>query len=299
LKRPSKKSAPVIGIFAPSSAFTEDRYQEGLNVLRNQGFEIFEPEGLRESKGYLAGSDKHRVELFHRLLEDEQVDIVWAARGGYGLHRILPLIDAEKIAQAQKMIIGFSDICALHALAQSQANLVSIHGPVITQLSNLPTSDLEHLQLIINQQWNDLIYSATGETLVAGTAEGILVGGCLSVVGPLVGTPYLPPLDGSILLLEDVGEASYRIDRLLTHLKLAGIFERISGLGFGDFHACNPRNDSEPTIPELLRDLVGNLNIPVLTGLPFGHGPRNRALPLGCLGRLNAEKKTLTLIPNE
>ena len=288
-----------MGIFAPSSGFPEDRYRKGRAVLDELGFKVFEPDGLREQDGYLAGSDAHRVKIFHELLDNEQVDILWAARGGYGLHRILPLLDPNKIVQANKTIIGFSDICALHALSQSQANLISIHGPVVTQLGDLGDEDLIHLQAIVRQEWKDLEYIADGETLVAGMAEGPLLGGCLSVLTPLVGTPYLPNMSGAILLLEDVGEVTYRIDRMLTHLKLAGIFEQIGGLGLGDFHACKPRNPSEPTMAELLQDIFSDLSIPVLSGLPFGHGSRNRALPLGCTARLVSHEKKIILCSDE
>jgi muramoyltetrapeptide carboxypeptidase len=299
LRRPQTKARPVIGVFAPSSSFAEERYQKGRDVLAALDFEIYEPEGLRAADGYLAGADQHRVDMFHDLLDNDEIDILWAVRGGYGLHRILDRLDHEKLAKSRKTIVGFSDICALHAFAQAKANLISIHGPVITQLSDLPSDHHVQIKAILQQKWKGASYSATGSCLSPGIAEGIIVGGCLSVVAPLIGTPYLPPMAGSILLLEDVGEATYRIDRLLTHLKLAGVFRDISGLALGDFHACAPRNEHEPKIDAVLDDVLGKLNIPILSGLPFGHGKRNFAIPLGCKARLNAEEKTLKLCPDE
>jgi len=237
--------------------------------------------------------------MLHELIADKEIDIIWAARGGYGLHRILDKIDVAQLVTCTKTFVGFSDICALHALLQSHAELISIHGPVITQLGQLQSDDISRLQRVLQQKWRGMKYVADGPAISPGTAEGILIGGCLSVIAPLVGTPYLPDPNDSILLLEDVGEATYRIDRLLTHLRLAGIFDRVAGIALGDFHACEPRKQSEPSSLEVLTDVLGSLSIPILSGLPIGHGQRNASIPLGVSVRLDADQQHLELLADE
>ena len=285
-----------VGIFAPSSSFPEERYQNGLSKLESMGFKIFEPNGLREKTGYLAGSDDHRVNLFHDLLENDEIDCIWAARGGYGLHRIIDKIDVGKLNASQKLIVGFSDICALHALIQNQTDKLSIHGPVITQLANFDDSQLRQVENVVRNKWSTLTYRSDEPAIVPGKCEGMLVGGCLSVITPLLGTAYMPPLDKSILLLEDVGETVYRVDRLLQHLRLAGVFERVRGIALGDFYGCKPRNDDEPDMKTLLNEIMGGLSVPVLSGLPFGHGAVNEAIPLGAPAIMEATASSSKLV---
>ncbi len=281
-------------MFAPASPFPDDRYDAGKAVLESRGWTIFEPDGLRARQGYLAGSDAHRLELFHRLLDDPKVDVLWAARGGYGLHRIADRVDVEKVRAANKAIVGFSDLCALHAVIQGRAEMISVHGPVITQLGTLQPSDVDAVERVLSGDWGGC--TVAGErTIVGGDATGPLVGGCLSVIAPLLGTPLLPPLGGAVLMLEDVGEATYRVDRLLTHLRGAGVFDQVAAVAVGDFVGCEPRNDDEPSIDAVLDDRLGDLSVPVLAGLPFGHGRRNLALPLGADASLDADRRTLRL----
>ena len=260
------------------------------------GFQILEPEGLREKNGYLAGNDSHRVKILHELLDNSEVDCIWAARGGYGLHRIIDKIDVDKLTKGNKLIVGFSDICALHALIQNRTKLLSIHGPVITQLSTFEESQIQQVKHVIQNEWSTLTYNSTQQSIVTGSCEGTLVGGCLSVVAPLVGSEFMPPLENSILLLEDVGETVYRVDRLLQQLRLAGVFERISGIALGEFYGCEPRNTDEPDLMTMIKQVVGHLSIPVAAGLPFGHGAINEAIPLGAHATLEATDTACTLV---
>ncbi|MEE2902348.1 MAG: LD-carboxypeptidase [Myxococcota bacterium] len=292
------RNIKTIGIFAPSSSFPEDRYQNGLSKLKNLGFGIVEPEGLRKKQGYLAGDDSHRVRLLHSMLENEEIDCIWAARGGYGLHRIIDKIDIQKLKASNKLIVGFSDICALHALVQKETNGLSIHGPVVTQLSNFDSPQLRQVEEVVRNEWSQLTYESSKPSIVRGKCDGILVGGCLSVITPLLGTPYMPPLDDSILLLEDVGETVYRIDRLLQHLRLAGVFKRVRGIALGEFYNCEPRNDNEPNLQSIFEDILGDVSVPVLNGLPFGHGHINQAIPLGARAFIETNDSTGKLVVN-
>jgi muramoyltetrapeptide carboxypeptidase len=292
LNRPRPIERGTVGVFAPSSPFPEDRFDRGIGILRGLGLSPVLDPRIRARQGYLAGPDAERVALIHQLLDDPEVEVLWAARGGFGLHRILEQLDLERLRRAGKPIVGFSDIAALHALAQAKAELISIHGPVITQLGDLGADDHAALMRLLGGE-REISLEASGPVIGSGRARGKVIGGCMSVLAPLIGTPYLPPLDGVILLLEDVGEASYRIDRLLCHLTLAGVFKKVAAVALGDFVGCLPRSPDEPDVLAVLEERLGGLGIPVLAGLPIGHGKRNRAIPLGAVATLDADKRLL------
>lgn len=289
-------SSGVLGVFAPSSPFPEDRFEAGVRVLEGLGFQVRVPEAARARTGYLAGDDAHRAAAFTALLEDPEVDGLIAARGGYGLHRILDRLDPERLARADKPVVGFSDLSALHAALNLDGQRVAIHGPVVTQLAGLPPEDATHLARLLRGEYPDgFVLTADGPAIASGRATGRLVGGCLSVVLGLLGTRWWPSTEGAILVLEDVGEAPYRVDRMLSQLRLAGAFDGIAGITLGDFVACHPPRPNEPTVEEVLAERLGDLGVPVLTGLPIGHGSRNRAVPLGGEATLDADAGTLSV----
>jgi muramoyltetrapeptide carboxypeptidase len=284
-----------LGVFAPSSPFPEDRFEAGCARLRALGFELLIPPLTYARQGYLAGTDDERTRAFHALLDDPEVTGLIAARGGYGLHRLLERLDPARLAATTKPVVGFSDICALHSVLQGRGGLTSIHGPVVTQLAELPEQDALHLaDLLRGVPLGPL--EAEGPTLSPGAATGPLAGGCLSVLAPLVGTPFLWVPEGAVLLLEDVGEAPYRLDRLLTHLRLAGVLDRVAAVALGAFHGCKRQRPDEPDALEVLAERLGGLGIPVLAGLPVGHGARNAALPLGAPVTLDADARTLRVL---
>ena len=283
-----------LGIFAPSSPFPEDRFEAGCARLRALGFELLVPPATRARHGYLAGTDQARARAFHELLDDPEVTGLIAARGGYGLHRVVDRLDAERLRATTKPIVGFSDLSALHGLIQGRGDLTSIHGPVVTQLAELPEEDGQRLaDLLRGVPVAPLV--AEGPTLSPGAASGPLVGGCLSVLAALIGTELLYVPDGALLLLEDVGEAPYRLDRMLTHLRLAGVLDRVAGVALGTFEGCRRARPHEPDALEVLGERLGDLGVPVLAGLPVGHGARNSALVLGGAATLDADAGTLRL----
>lgn len=190
-------------------------------------------------------------------------------------------------------IIGFSDITALHQWRQRNG-FVSIHGPVLTQLGRLQRSASERLfSLLESTSPAQSIQGAT--TLVDGNAEGVLLGGNLSVFTRLIGTPYMPDLDGAILLLEDVGERPYRLDRMWTHLQLAGVFRKVAGIVLGSFTGCEEREESY-TSHDVLRELAVATGLPCAAGFPIGHGDTNEPVPLGLRVRLDATARELTFL---
>lgn len=270
----------MLGVFAPSSPVDPSRLEAGLEVLRGLGYRVHLHPQVREHTGFLAGSDASRAKALFELLENPAVDGIIAARGGYGAHRLLSDFDALRAATARKPLVGFSDVVVLHHALQG-AGLTSVHGPVVTQLADLDPSDHAHLAKVLGGSTEPFALTADGPELVPGRATGPLVGGCLAVIAALVGTPHLFVPRGSILLLEDVGEAPYRLDRMLTHLRLSGVFDRVAGVALGDFADCRAPPSGGPGAAEVLEERLAPLGVPVLAGFPVGHGTRNRALPLG------------------
>lgn len=203
------------------------------------------------------------------------------------------LLQRLKDQRPAKLVIGFSDITALHQW-QQRDGFVSIHGPVLTQLARLGRPTSERLfRLLESQSPSEPLQGTT--TFGKGTAEGPLIGGNLSVFTRLLGTPFMPNLDGAILLLEDVGERPYRLDRMWTHLELAGVFRRISGVVLGSFTHCEEREESY-TSQEVLRDLTVATGLPCAAGFPIGHGDVNEPVPLGVRVRLDATASRLTFL---
>ena len=236
---------------------------------------------------YLAGSDEVRAGALQGALDDPSTRAVWAVRGGYGLGRILGRLE---LGAVRKLLLGFSDLTALHAATNAQG-LVSIHGPNVGQLGELTEPALARLAaLLAGEQPGPL---TGGVPLVAGRASGRLLGGNLTVLASLVGSPHLPPLTGAILLLEDVGESPYRLDRAFTQLRNAGLLDGVRGLALGQFPRCDPAQLDFGS-REVLADLAVQLGVPSAIGFPVGHVDDNRAVPLGVEVELDADGGTLT-----
>lgn len=275
---------------APASSFDRASFEAGLEVISRRYLVHYDP-GLLTRQRYLAGSDQRRLAELAAALTDKGARAVFCARGGYGMTRLLPGL--EGIALPAKPVIGFSDITALHQMLQGQ-RVVSIHGPVLTQLARLDTPT--HARLFELLESGSPAADLTGEeTYVDGTAEGPLLGGNLSVLTRLLGTPFLAPLEGAILLLEDVGERPYRLDRMWTHLALAGVFRQIRGIVLGDFTGCEEK-DADYSSGDVLRELAAATGLPCAAGFPIGHGARNQPVPLGVRVRLDASSRHLMFL---
>ncbi|MBI5524147.1 MAG: LD-carboxypeptidase [Desulfarculus sp.] len=281
-----------LGLVAPGGAFAPEAYQAGLAALQElaPGLTVRAGQELASRDGYFAGGDQERAGHLQRLLTDPGLGLVMAVRGGFGCSRLLPLMDLTACAQAGGCLLGFSDLtCLLNALASQ--GLVALHGPVLTQLPRLDgpsRADLAGL-LAGRRPWP---LSLAGAAVRTGRAVGPLLGGNLTLLCHLLGTPWFPPLTGAILLLEDTGEAAYRLDRLLTQLELAGVFGQVAGVAVGWLSQEAPWPEGLAATVE--RRLAG-LGVPVVGGLPFGHGGANRLLPLGALAELDGQAGTLTV----
>jgi muramoyltetrapeptide carboxypeptidase len=254
-------------------------------------------EGLFAREGFLAGSDERRLVELQLAFADHDARAIVLARGGYGLMRILPFLQVEHLRRKPVPIVAFSDGTALLAFA-ARAGVVSIHGPVVTQLPTLPLDDHDALFALLEDPQPRILFSGL-EELVPGRVDGRLVGGNLEVFSRLLGTPYLPDVEGAILFFEDLGERPYRVDRLITHLDLAGLFSAAAAVVVGDFSGCRepePLRAETPTAAEVLIERLGRLAIPVALGAPIGHGARNIAVPYGARVELDTRTGTLTAL---
>lgn len=279
-------------VIAPSGPFDAAHFEAGVARLRER-YVVSYDEGIFAKDAYLAGSDARRVEELHAALRDPGVDAIAAARGGYGAMRLLPSIDLELVRRAAKLLVGFSDVTALHAVWQ-RAGLRSLHASMVAGVGRMIEARAE--------RWTNALEGHVPFTGVApswktrGKVLAPIVGGNLAVLAGLVGTPFFPPVDGCILLLEDVGEAPYRIDRMLTQLRLAGIFERVVGVVAGDFTNCAPRADGR-TVLDVLSERLGDLGHPVLMHVPVGHEEEeNWEIALGGLVELDADRGVVTFL---
>jgi muramoyltetrapeptide carboxypeptidase len=285
-----------VRVIAPSGPVPREAFAAGIEVLRAR-YDVRHDDGVFAREGYLAGSDERRLAELTAALADPDARAIVMARGGYGLLRLLPFVDPGALAARPRPIVGFSDGTALLAFA-ARAGVASIHGPVVTQLGSLPAGDQRALFERLETPGPSLLLDGL-EGLIPGRVRGPLIGGNLEVFSRLVGTPYLPDVSGAILFFEDLGERPYRIDRLLTHLDLAGVFGAASGVIAGDFSSCREpeatRADS-PTAEDVLVDRLGRLPVPVALQGAFGHGTRNRALPYGTLCELDTGAGTLTAL---
>jgi len=296
IRAPRLAPGDPVRVIAPSGPVPREAFAAGLEVLRAR-YDVRYDDGVFAREGYLAGPDERRLAELTSAFADRDARAIVMARGGYGLLRLLPFIDARALVERPRPIVGFSDGTALLAFA-ARAGVASIHGPVVTQLGNVASADQRTLfERLETPGPGPLLDGLDG--LIPGRVRGPLIGGNLEMFSRLLGTPYLPDVSGAILFFEDLGERPYRIDRLLAHLDLAGIFAAASGVVTGDFSSCRepePTRAESPTAEEVLVDRLGRLPIPVALGGAFGHGTRNRALPYGTLCELDTAAGTLTAL---
>lgn len=277
----------IIRVVAPSGAFDPADFERGLALL-GERYELRYEESIYSRAGYLAGDDARRAEEFLKALYDPEAKAILAARGGYGAMRILRALPLSLIRSARKLFIGCSDLTAIHARFY-RAGLVTIHGPMLTRIGALGEA---HARPLIEMIEGGDRLSFKAKQASGGSAEGRIFGGNLTLIAALVGTGELPDLRGAILALEEINERPYRVDRLLAQLSLAGIFDEIAGVVFGDFLGAEPGPDGA-TVDEVIDDLLRRHPLPALRGLAFGHGAVNLPLPLGARGRIDGEHLTI------
>ncbi|MCX6017559.1 MAG: LD-carboxypeptidase [Chloroflexi bacterium] len=307
----------TVGIVAPSSAPAEpDAVRFAADIVRSFGMHARIAAHAFDRSGYLAGSDADRAADVNDMFADPSIDAIFCLRGGYGASRLLPLLDYDAIAANPKPLIGYSDITALHLAIHARTGLVTFHGPIAAQQFS-PYTLSEFKRVLFGSdssgeaEWPARIAAPPpfkgreGQVekanrvvmLAPGKACGRLLGGNLSLLAHLCGTPHLPDFTDTLLFLEDVGEAHYAIDRYLTQLWLAGILQKVRGVAFGKF--TDPAAASwlhNRSLEDVLGERCRALGIPAVMGLMIGHIDDQATVPLGCMAELDADAGTLTLL---
>ncbi len=283
------KPGSTIGVIAPASAAKRKFVAKGVEYLHKKGYKVKTAPNLSRAKFYLAGSDQLRVKLLEEFFLGSEIDGIMCVRGGYGLLRILDMISYEKLASTQpKVFVGYSDVTALQMALLSKLEWITYSGPMVASEMGRgfdPFSEEWLWKMISDNPYPIELINPEDQPLKVfkhGTAEGKLLGGCLTLVTLLLGTPYMPSLKGAILVIEDIGEKTYRLDRALHVLRLHKVFEQISGLIVGHFVNCLPKNpDRSFTLEDYLSDVLDGYNFPVITNFSYGHIKRRFTLPLG------------------
>jgi muramoyltetrapeptide carboxypeptidase len=297
IRPPALRPDMRVALVAAAGPLPQGGVNRAIQRVESLGWEAVPGENCRARKGYLAGTDAERAMDLNRALRDPTTDAVWFLRGGYGTMRILDEIDWAALARHPKALIGFSDNTAVHLAAQ-RAGVVSFHGPH-PYAADFPDFAREELLRVLTVPEPagvlPLPPGGRAETLAGGVAEGPLLGGNLSLLSATLGTPYALRPEGAILFIEEVGEHPYRLDRLLSHLRLAGVLSAVAGIAVGGITET-PEMEGVPNAAEVVRDALGGLGIPVATGFPFGHIDDNWTLPLGVRARLDADAGTLALL---
>jgi muramoyltetrapeptide carboxypeptidase len=293
IRPPRLRPGDRVAVVAPAGPVPRERFEAGARILGAR-YQLVYEERIFERTGFLAGSDEARLAELGRALYDPSFAAVVCARGGYGILRLLSRLDPAAFLRAPKPIVGFSDVTALHAWS-TRSGVTTVHGPVVTQLGALPVEDAQSLYTLLESPEAPPPVEGL-RALASGRAEGRLVGGNLELITRLLGTPFALDLAGAVLLIEEVGERPYRIDRQLTQLELAGALDGLRGVVAGQLHRCVEPDGTGPDAEAVLVERLGARRIPILAGAPVGHGERNRALPLGVPVRVDGDRGTLELL---
>jgi muramoyltetrapeptide carboxypeptidase len=286
----------LIHVVAPSGPVDDAALTRGLQVLTAMGLSPVTGKHVLERQGFLAGGDEARAGDLHEAFTDPRGGPVACARGGYGATRLLPLLDLEAMARKDRLLLGYSDATALGLALSRIRPQPQLYGPGIMELGATPPDhDEASFKAGLLGTHSGGRQTVTGlTTLLPGKVSAPILGGCLSLVAALAGTPYMPSLSGCILFLEDVNEEPYRLDRMLTQLSAAGVVEGILGLVMGSFTGCTPRAGAAgTTAAEVLAAWAASLSIPTISGLPAGHGPGRLTIPLGVTADLDAHGGTI------
>ncbi len=304
------REGSTIAIVAPASGVHAGEAMDAAVTLRNLGFNVKMGEHLTKGYGYLAAHDEQRAAEFMKFVLDPEVNCVMAVRGGYGVMRILPLLDWAAIRANPKIIIGYSDITALVNPVYQLSGVIGFHGPVATSTFDKYTLDSFRRTLMNATPAGEFSESeefqgasfgdARAATIVPGKAQGRLVGGNLSLVTALMGTPYEIDTTGKILFLEEVEEEPYRVDRMLMQLVLGGKLQACAGVAVGRFSKCEVGNRGGEfrmslSLEEVVRGLLEPLKIPTVYGLSIGHIKSKLTVPVGGLATLDADARTITI----
>ena len=300
------RTGDTIGVIAPSSPQRDDeRLRTGIRKLKELGYAVREGTNLWKRYGYLAGTDQERAEDLNTMLRDPEIRMIVAGRGGYGATRILEYIDYEALSLDPKILLGFSDVTAINLAVLAKANLVSFSGamPGVDLWESEPDSFMMEsvVRTITSSAPIGGLKPPDGETitgLLNGTAQGPLIPANLTLLATLCGTPWMPDMREAILLIEEIGEEAYRVDRLLSQLWNSGVLKDIAGLAFGAFTGTEHKRISVDPLPleEVFAEYIRRANLPTITGVPYGHIKHKLTLPVGVQARIDGTAGTLSIL---
>lgn len=305
LKGKRLKYGDTIGLIGPSGAVRkEGAVDRAVAYMEEMGFRVKVGESAHAKYGYLSGTDELRAKDICAMFADPDVDAIVCTRGGYGTMRMLDMLDYDLIRANPKVFVGFSDITALHNAFGEKCGLVTFHGPMATSWNDCfpdgftkPAFERAVMKAAPLGELTNAPGYHERETVNPGSAEGMLVGGNLSLLAGTIGTPYEIDTRGRILFIEEVGERTYCVDRMLTQLRLAGKFRDCAGIVFGDFNDCPVEYPQFGlTLSEVIRDIAAPCGKPIFTGLQAGHVSPQITLPFGVMARMDADNCTLTVL---
>lgn len=285
----------TIGIVAPSSSFSREKFDAGVSILESMGFKVSCPPEIFGKEDYFSAPDEIRARGLTEALSNPEIDAVLFARGGYGLQRIMPTIDFSHFKKHPKPIVGFSDLTPLLGFVSSHLRVPTFYGPVVTMLAEKCLETEERLFRALTT--NDALGKVPSENAIViqdGEAKGPLIGGCLSLIQTSIGTPYSLKTENSILLIEDHDEPVYAYDRMLTHLKNAGLFDKVKGIVFGSMKLAG-KNETNEQLFKMIAKVLGDFKGPVVAGLPIGHQAPFVTVPLGVESSLIARNNAVNL----
>jgi muramoyltetrapeptide carboxypeptidase len=299
-KPPALQPGDTVGIIAPASNIKRELLEAGCAALRELGYKPFYFESILDKELYFAGSVERRVRELEEMFARDEVRAIVCARGGYGANYLLDRLDLQTVAAHPKIFVGYSDITTLLTYFSDAAGLITFHGPMVTKDFALADGvDLAAWEPAVTgvSPWElDLGPGSGVKALAQGSAEGVLYGGCLSMLVESLGTPYEIQTGGTILFMEDIAAKPYQIDRMLMQLKLAGKLSGVRGLVFGEMIDCMQHPDQGYTLEEIIMRIVGDLGVPVAYGLRSGHvSRRNITLPIGVRASLAVKGDGVTL----
>jgi muramoyltetrapeptide carboxypeptidase len=280
-----------IALVAPSSPFPVEKFHAACGILEGRGYRVVPGKHIFQKRGYLAGAEAERAEDLIHALNNPEVSAVFCIRGGFGSSRLLPWFPFSVLPESPKILLGYSDTTCLHLAFWTKRRWATFHGPNVIDLVDFPES-VDNVMSALSGT-HEFSWAVEDRCILRhGTASGTLLGGNLTCLCHLLGSPYFPDLRDALLLLEDRGEALYRLDRLLTQLKLAGVFDHLRGLILGRFEECGePRN-----VRDMVMEQVKYYSFPVVADLPFGHGSPNEVIPLGPSFLLNTYERTFKTV---
>ncbi|MBN2010312.1 LD-carboxypeptidase [candidate division KSB1 bacterium] len=305
IKPPRLKPGDTIGVVSPASRPGEIRMlRKGVKYLESLGYHVKLGPHVLNQRGYLAGEDKRRIADLHSMFGDPEVNAIFCSRGGYGSPRLLHQLDYDLIRNNPKIFIGYSDITALNMAFFKQAGLVNFSGPMVAVECGRgiePFTEKSLWHMLASGDSITKIVNPEGEKIKivnSGKASGLLMPVCFSVLHGILGTPYVPDFTGTILVLEDINEEPYRLDRYFSSLKASGILDKLAALVLGQFIDCESHDADKPslTVHNVLKDYLAELSIPVLSGLAYGHGAVKMTMPIGIRAEIDTRRRLFSIV---